>query len=141
MNKICTSLEQSKKLIELGIDADTADMVYLRSYFFEESEEYNLLVGSYYEGYAQKDDGSLVPLFDEHIPAWSLSALLGLMPKLYDEDDLNDGGCQPVLCKGFDNNMWHVVYRSTMYITGWYCEPIDAAFDMVCWLLENKKIQ
>ena len=26
MNKICTSIEQSKKLIELGIDIDTADM-------------------------------------------------------------------------------------------------------------------
>ena len=25
MNKICTSLEQSKKLIELGIDINTAD--------------------------------------------------------------------------------------------------------------------
>ena len=28
MNKICTSIEQSKKLIELGIDANTADMTY-----------------------------------------------------------------------------------------------------------------
>lgn len=26
MNKICTSIEQSKKLIELGIDVNTADM-------------------------------------------------------------------------------------------------------------------
>lgn len=26
MNKICTSIEQSKKLIELGIDINTADM-------------------------------------------------------------------------------------------------------------------
>ena len=28
MNKICTSLEQSKKLVELGIDVNTADMRY-----------------------------------------------------------------------------------------------------------------
>lgn len=28
MNKICTSLEQSKRLIELGIDVNSADMVY-----------------------------------------------------------------------------------------------------------------
>jgi hypothetical protein len=26
MNKICTSIEQSKKLIELGLDVNTADM-------------------------------------------------------------------------------------------------------------------
>ena len=28
MNKICTSINQSKKLLELGIDVKTADMVY-----------------------------------------------------------------------------------------------------------------
>ena len=120
MTKICTSLEQSQILIELGIDADTADIIYN---LFDES-------------YIRND----TPIDKYHTPAWSLSALMELMPKLYDEDDINDGGCQPVLCKGFDNNMWHVVYRETIYGTDWYCDPIDAAFDMVCWLLENKKI-
>ena len=28
MNKICTSMEQSQKLMELGIDVNTADMYY-----------------------------------------------------------------------------------------------------------------
>lgn len=28
MNNICTSIEQSKKLIELGIDVNSADMRY-----------------------------------------------------------------------------------------------------------------
>lgn len=28
MGKICTTIEQSKKLIELGIDTETADMFY-----------------------------------------------------------------------------------------------------------------
>ena len=28
MNKICTSQEQSKKLVELGIDIHTADIIY-----------------------------------------------------------------------------------------------------------------
>lgn len=119
MTKICTSLEQSQRLIELGIDVNTADMRLL-------------------------DDNHVVAMAPDNefdgIYAWSLSALMELMPKLYDEDDINDGGCQPVLCKGFDNNMWHVVYRATMYGTDWYQDAIDAAFDMVCWLLENKKI-
>ena len=121
MNKICTSIEQSQKLIELGIDVNTADIIY------------NIFDVSYI-----RHD---TPIDKYHTPAWSLTALMQLMPKLYDENDLNDGGCQPVLCKGFDNNMWHVVYRSTMYMTDWYYDPIDAAFHMVCWLLENKKIQ
>ena len=39
MNKICTSLEQSKKLIELGIDVNTADMRYgyIAPYDFSDS--------------------------------------------------------------------------------------------------------
>lgn len=124
MNKICTSLKQSKKLIELGIDVNTADMRY---------SPLNPDIPWVWVG---------KPLIEKDaIPAWSLAALLGLMPKLYEfENDPNDGGCQPNLCKGWDNNKWHVVYRSSIYITEWYNDPIDAVFEMVCWLKENKKI-
>ena len=76
-----------------------------------------------------------------YLPAWSLAALLGLMPKLYEyENDPEDGGCQPNLCKGWDNNQWHIVYRPSLYITDWYDDPLDAAFEMICWLKENGKI-
>lgn len=145
MNKICTSLEQSKRLIELGIDADTADMVYFKSYFFEESEEYSLLVGSYHEGYAEKDDGSLVPVIDEHIPAWSLSALLELIPPyLGDFKDGIDFGFSKAM-----NGKWYSAHYIKFNDNGLASfnktvtgdTAIDAAFDMVCWLLENKKIQ
>ena len=125
MNKICTTIEQSKKLAEI-LPLESADM-----YWWATSKRY------YIEA---MDDGD----FNEaegHIPAWSLSALLGMMPKLYEfENDPDDGGCQPNLCKGWDNNQWHVVYRSSIYITGWYDDPLDAVFEMVCWLKENRKI-
>lgn len=133
MNKICTSIEQSKKLMELGIDINTADMYWKNGVL---SDKYiqcftPFVCGDYQDGLD----------FDYDIPAWSLSALLGLTPRLYEfENDQDDGGCQPNLCKGWDNNSWHIVYRSTIYITEWYDEPIDAAFEMICWLLENKKI-
>lgn len=55
-------------------------MVYLRC-DFEDEDEYTILVGSYHEGYAEREDGTLVPIFDEHIPAWSLTALLNVIPK------------------------------------------------------------
>ena len=124
--KSYTDLDQSKKLAEI-LPIESADMCYgIVAYTPNNTHVYQpyCFVGS----------------LESDIPAWSLSALMELMPKLYDEDFINDGGCQPVLCKGFDNNMWHVVYRETIYGTDWYCDPIDAAFDMVCWLLENKKI-
>lgn len=60
--KICTSPEQSKKLMELGIDVNTADMFY-------------------------RDNGVDVKLMWEHLPdvqvttpAWSLVALFDLFP-------------------------------------------------------------
>ena len=126
MNKICTSLEQSKKLIELGIDVNTADMFW------------DLLDGDEPD---EKIPNCCWDRFDiainEFVPAWSLSALLGLMPKLYEfENDPDNGGCQPNLCKGWDNNQWHIVYRSSIYITGWYDEPIDACYEMIIKLHE-----
>lgn len=125
MTKTCTSLEQSKKLIELGIDINTADMCH--RYRWSNNSFINLPC-------AEK---AREPITGD-IPAWSLTALLGLMPKLHEfENDSEDGGCQPNLCKGWDNNQWHVVYRSSIHITDWYDDPIDAAFEMICWLKEN----
>ena len=63
MNKICTSIEQSKKLIELGIDVNTADM------FYPNAPSPVPCV----------DDWN--PKGDVYIPAWSLTALLGVIPK------------------------------------------------------------
>ncbi len=54
MNKFCTTIEQSKKLLELGIDINTADMMHDR-----------LIIIPF-------NDGSL-------IPAWSLTALLSVI--------------------------------------------------------------
>lgn len=128
MNKICTTIEQSQKLIELGIDVKTADMDYVPC--VNDMNEYDYVVNIWNNEHEEN-----------WIPCWSLAALLELMPKLYEwENDPEDGGCQPNLCKGWDNNQWHIVYRSSIYITEWYDEPIDAAFEMVCWLKENGKI-
>lgn len=144
MNKICTTIEQSKKLLELRIDRNTADMRY--GYIAPYDYSDRMFDGGYDEVPYPKDFLKRNPNFSENeydgeLPAWSLSALLGLMPKIYEyENDPEDGGCQPNLCKGWDNNQWHIVYRSSLYITEWYDDPLDAAFEMVVWLKENNKI-
>lgn len=125
MNTNCTTLEQSKQLIELGIDVDTSDMVYLKSYF-EEEGEYNLLVGSYHEGYMEKDDGTLVPVFDEHIPAWSLNGLMDILTK------------QDYTIKCI-NNQFNIDIPSR-HCKIWFPSLLDAAFEMVVYLLEQNKI-
>ena len=73
MAKICTSIEQSKKLIELGIDINTADMYYD--------------VNSY--GIQGKPEVVIGKVCSKDIPAWSLTALIGLMPKFSLEKDIH----------------------------------------------------
>lgn len=119
-----TTVEQSKKLLELGLNSETADM--------------------YYDGYGKLPVGYPGILmhknsFEYDTPCWSLGALMELMPKIKEDED--DGGCYPTLCKGYNTNKWHCVYRSSIYITDWCDTSINAAFDMVVWLLENGYIK
>lgn len=126
MNKICTSTGQSDVLIKSGIDVSTADMYYD--------------VNSY--GIQGKPEVAVGKVWSKDIPAWSLSALLKLMP----ESLIPDNGA-------------HQVYYMEVYNhDGLYCcdyvgeierdsfvafaeeDYIDAAVEMVKWLLENKKI-
>jgi hypothetical protein len=46
MNKICTSVEQSKKLIKLGIDINTSDMRYgyIAPYDFSDRMYYKIII-------------------------------------------------------------------------------------------------
>ena len=129
MNKICTSIEQSQKLIELGIDVSTADM-----YWWATSKRY------YMEA---MDDGD----FNEragHIRAWSLSALLELIPPYLGEfEDGIDFGFSKAM-----NGKWYSAHyiqldnsglaTFTKTVTG--DTAIDAAFEMICWLKKENRI-
>ena len=115
MNKICTSEEQSKKLIELGIDVNTADMGW--NVFVDDTirllpiDDWDLV----------KDGSGNVKFY----PAWSLTALLELIPP--GNILLRDALSGKYKCiNTVDSNL--------------YDNPIDAAFEMVCWLKENGKI-
>ena len=116
MNKICTTVEQSKKLIELGIDINTADMMWDDWSLIDEG--WKLSTGYYPE--IEKDYGR------KCYPAWSLSALLELVP-------------YPLLSK-LSNGLWKCVCFQGTYELTTSNSSINAAFEMVCWLLENKKI-
>ena len=109
MSKICTSLEQSQKLVELGIDVNTADMYYD--------------VNSY--GVQDKPEVAIGKVWSKDMPAWSLTALIGLLPKFSLEKDISiNAGYQ-----------LHYNYDQT-----YYNEPVDAAFEMICWLKKYQKI-
>lgn len=62
--KNCTSIEQSKKLIELSLDVNTADMYYV-------AYDGNTYLTSMDKEYDKRTD----------TPAWSLSALIDMVPE------------------------------------------------------------
>ena len=129
MNKICTSIEQSERLIELGIDINTADMCWsidipdlptLLAYPITECDNW-----------------------ENKIPAWSLSALISLMPFQYIENN-NRFGFYQVKGLNEQGETYRFGYKtnnnSFLFETSWHNDIVDAAFEMVCWLKENKKI-
>ena len=131
MNKICTSIEQSQKLIELGIDVNTANMDYIQ--FANDPKVYDCVINIYNNEHE-----------DDWIPAWSLSALFSILPF-----DLIVDNRRYVfsMCKGFDKNgdtyaIKYAIFNTTFYLhlTDFYNNPVDAAFEMVVWLKESNKI-
>ena len=145
MPKISTSLEQSRKLIELGINTKTADLIYssygfdgpptngddkLKTTFGDKDNHWYHL--EFYEDFFNED---WAQQNKEHpnVPAWSLSALLSVIPHVVANHSL-------VIEK--ENKVYHIYYHdfSTGDVLHIYSmdDPIDAAFEMICWLKENK---
>lgn len=122
MNKICTTPEQSQKLIELGINVNTADMQWVNT------------------GYCMRalpTDDYETQSSSSKIPAWSLAALLSVLPK-----NLEMG--RPVLAINYKGDYWVQYYDEYMQKldleTKCYDNSVDAVFEMIVWLKENKKI-
>lgn len=122
MNNICTSIEQSQKLIELGIDVSTADMFWWHN---TEEKRYEASLNDY------------AFICDWDIPAWSLSALLSVLPSVIKRNGkrmfltMEKAGAYNIYYKSPDrrDELWETKE-----------EPIDAAFGMICLLKEFGKI-
>ena len=143
MDKICTDREQSQKLIELGIDVNTADMLWTYDFMVNDINGLNVI-----SDYLKPEEND--------IPAWSLTALMNLLPseftevgkystttyqihirkyKLTDEVDLHQIAYGRYKCHEDGSTSW-----KDMINTGEKESLLDAAFEMVCWLKENNKI-
>lgn len=142
MNKICTSIEQSKKLIELGIDVNTADMYYMyRHWEIDENTvgaQSDANIGFDSDFYYGADNGKTY----HYIPAWSLSALLDILPNNeVTSTTVTRGGWNIEPPKYLD--IWFAEYETEKHDNDFSLSansPIDAAFEMVVWLKENNKI-
>ena len=117
-----TSIEQSEKLLELGLSFKSADMFYN-----EEPDEI------YPKDIIDTKCPSVIREEHKHyleeygIPCWSIGALLELMPESYQLTRGKDNKCQFML--------FHIL------IHDWFNTPFEAVYNMVCYLLENGYIK
>lgn len=112
MSNICTNIQQSEKLVRLGLDPATSDMWWIDDQLVAKSDKFD------------------VPSNDEETTvhcAWSLSALLEVMP--YEQ--------RPSLCSE-PIRCWKCTARQ--HDTRVFTDPITAAYEMVCYLLRNNLI-
>ena len=124
-----TSLEQSKKLLELGIDPNTADMHIIYQNYgdhgkFEIGLKYSAWDATHIDGY---------------YPAWSLEALLRCMPTGVDIKKHYDMDLDKVVyvCGKWDYVGAYIFDEIPITNTAMYENPVDAAFELTVWILEH----
>lgn len=140
--KICTSIKQSKKLLELGLNADTADMHYWTAWagFVSKEKRDTPIVG--------------LPLKDTietyWIPAWSLTALINLMPEVIKREDKRHDEMAYVPsfartispgCVYYRRDNMDAMDRKFAIYGEDGKDLVDACFNMVVWLIEQSYIK
>lgn len=132
-----TTIDQSKKLLDLGLNKKTADMFYCYGY------------NTYSKVWDYDDEPTVIgeTTFDVgDVPCWSLGALVKAMPSyiVINESEYNNSGIfHWELTRGYDNYL--VRYENQdgnwdLKITAGDT-LIEAVINMVIWLLENEYIK
>ena len=107
---ICTSREQSERLLALGLKKETADMVY------EPFAETSILL----------EDSMWDVNCDLIIPAWSLHRLIEMMPK---NIAIDGDTAYPLQIQKRSDGKWCVGYQ------GWY-DCVGDLYDSVIWIYQ-----
>lgn len=121
MNQICTTKEQSSRLLEAGVRPESADM-YLDEFYLPVAFEYRRI-----EGHVSQDMA---------FPAWSLSKLIEMLPATISQRN------RPCLSLEItkDQEYWFIQYTEL----GYDCKHevmrenvLDAVVNMIEWLIRE----
>ena len=108
-SSVCTSREQSERLLALGLKKETADMRWER-------------IGQMYDYYASAKK----PYISSDIPAWSLHRLIEMMPK---NIAIDGDTAYPLQIQKRSDGKWCVGYQ------GWY-DCVGDLYDSVIWIYQ-----
>lgn len=131
-----TSREESLKLISLGIDQNTSDLVYVSNFYYP-----SVLPGVKYldvkDKIIEKYDGDPEAV----LPAWTTDSLINsLLPGRIKNES---GEFQLIIFPDLSTSMWVCMYdRIETHKDCLQCfgskEYKKAVYKMACWVLENK---
>ncbi len=131
---IATTREQSARLLQCGVDPETADMVWYGAIVPrggsltsppDPSEEWNLWALPYWTYPEELQNHKLMEDYVEIVPAWSLGALLTkVLPNVFE-----DGNYRHVLTIQYvhgatEDRVWDMRYEDIL--TGMFIHDIDA---------------
>lgn len=137
---IATTQDQSQRLLRCGVSAESADMLWAR---LDETRDHNLYAVPWYTPRLPNRK-----ITDNDFPAWSLSRLMGLLPK-----EINIGGYPYRISIYFESpdepvigNQWCLFYKPKKHnekshyiddVPMYATDLIECAVLMVEWLTEN----
>lgn len=117
-SQICTTIEQSKRLLDLGLNPQTADMALI----YEEWENHWSMQTYQWEPYNEID-------MDNFIPAWSLHRLIEMLPNEIPMEDYylilgvsfncvrySDGGEYAEVFLGFDGTTYSCIIKCVEWL-------------------------
>ena len=89
-SQICTTREQSERLLALGLKKETADMCWIEEWGYDDDKQETFCTGNYF---VRPIDYVWDDKYLDYIPAWSLHRLiemLALVPyEVYPKDSYN----------------------------------------------------
>lgn len=122
-SQICTTKEQSERLLELGLKPETADMFYVFDYLIKDINGF-LPLGDY----SQLEDGD--------IPAWSLHRLIELCPEYINIDGYADTSYWIKIYKHDNKIIYENDYDRWIYL-GDGDNLFDTFIDCIEWLINE----
>ena len=124
--QICTTIEQSKRLLELGLDDNTADMFHPAQHIGKDIVRYSDSPMRVQEEHFE--------IFVDDLPAWSLHRLIAMLPDFFSnlgrQFNLKMDKCFLRYCTARNDEYIYFQQKDTLY---------DNIIDCIEWLIKGNK--
>lgn len=124
-SQVCTTIEQSQRLLNLGLKPETADMYHTT--YYDANDNNN---SARYTCVRHR----ILPLLSQDIPAWSLHRLMELLPQDIHLDDYVDTHYYPTI------NPFKVIYVNSHHLWIYQRDEgclYDKLIDTIEWTIKN----